>query len=354
MCADQKLTMEEIQEHVRQRVVEVDTHANEIRNLADNLRNAVPQINLAAFTEGIEKLQLEFRTQGVKNSVRTFSGEGARKFADWLKDMRKAAALMGGEDGTMKTLALQTLQGSAGDFLARKIRANPGLTWDEIKRIMTDQYSDLADAQLALRQLRKMKQKNDENVQNFAERLIVLADDAYPGEDIDEDYIQQQLVETFTDGVKEGSIARKLLRQRPETLNAAVEIATQEQQTTRAYELRRQETPMEVDAIGQIEKALEKRVDELASKVDNALSLLVAAVQQPAQVQQPPQAQSTSNRRQNSGSNPRRQRNNTNVNYEFTETGRPICYFCKRIGHIQSRCRSKNSQQNQNSQAQGN
>ena len=73
---------------------------------------------------------------------------------------------------------------------------------------MTDQYFDLADAQLALRQLRKLRQKPNENVQNFSERLIVMSEDAFPGEDINREHIQKQLTETFFDGVKDNGIAR--------------------------------------------------------------------------------------------------------------------------------------------------
>ena len=122
---------------------------------------------------------------------------------------------------------------------------------------MTDQYYDLADAQLALCQLRKTRQRPNENVQNYAERLIILCDDSYPGDNITVDHIQKQLVETFTDGVKDNAIARKLIRENPITLEKALEIATQEQQRARAFELRREETPMEVDAISQIEQIME-------------------------------------------------------------------------------------------------
>ena len=66
--------------------------------------------------------------------------------------------------------------------MARKIKANPRITCDEIKKVITDQYSDLADAQLALHQLRKTRQRPDENVQNYVERLTVLCDEAYPGD----------------------------------------------------------------------------------------------------------------------------------------------------------------------------
>ena len=130
-----------------------------------------------------------------------------------------------------------------------------------------------------MHQLRKLKQRPDENVQNYAERLLALCDDAFPGDDTNAVHIQKQLVETFIDGVTENSIACKLLRERPTKLDNAVEIATQEQQTARAFELRREETPMEIDAIGQIEQSLEKCINDLTTKVDTALTMMVAAVQ---------------------------------------------------------------------------
>ena len=99
---------------------------------------------------------------------------------------------------------------------------------------MTDQYSDLVDAQLALHQLRKTRQRPDENVQNYAERLIVLYDYAYPGDNITVDHIQKQLVETFTDGVKDNAIARKFIREKPITLEKALQITGSYPRTTKS------------------------------------------------------------------------------------------------------------------------
>ena len=62
-----------------------------------------------------------------------------------------------------------------------------------------------------------MKQKDGENVQHFAELLIIISEDAYPGEDADSVHMQKQLVETFTDGVKDNAIIRRLLRLRPDS-----------------------------------------------------------------------------------------------------------------------------------------
>ena len=310
-------------EHITNAVKDIEQDRQNIHDLAANLRDAIPNLGYDAFQDCMRKIQLEFRTQGIKATVRTFSGEGARKFADWIKDMKKASTLVDGDNDRLRSLALETLQGSAADFLSRKIKAKPAITFDEIKKVMTEQYSDLADTQLALRQLRKMKQRPDENVQNYAERLIALCDDAFPEHDVNDEHIQKQLVETFTDGVRDNGIARKLIRSRPNTLDSAVETATQEQQTARAFELRREEVPMEIDAIVKVEQTMEKRINDLTSKVDSALAMIVAAVQ-------------------NQGPQHEEKKPFTHKKkYEFTNSGAPICAYCKKVGHIQAVCRTK-------------
>ena len=322
--------MEGVDEHVQQArlhitnaLAGIEHDRQQIHELAETLKHSVPQLSHEAFQDCMRNIQLEFRTQGIKSNVRTFSGEGARMFADWIKDMKKASTLVNGDNDRLRSLALETLQGSAADFLSRKIKANPAITFNEIKKVMTDQYSDLADTQLALRQLRKMKQRPDENVQNYAERLIALCDDAFPEHDVNDNHIQKQLVETFTDGVRDNGIARKLIRSRPDKLDKAVEIATQEQQTARAFELRREEVPMEIDAIVKVEQTMEKRINDLTAKVDSALAMMVAAVQ-------------------NQG--PQKEDKKTFIHkkkYEFTKSGAPICAYCKKAGHIEAICRTK-------------
>lgn len=89
---------EELKNHIAASVAQIDQDRHNIHKLAEDLKNAIPHIGLEAFEKSIRKLQLEFRTQGIKATVRTFSGEGARKFADWLKDMKKASTLIGDDN----------------------------------------------------------------------------------------------------------------------------------------------------------------------------------------------------------------------------------------------------------------
>ena len=76
---------QEAKSHIEHAVAAIEQDRHNIHELAANIRDTVPQIGFDAFEQSIRKLQLEFRTQGIKATVRTFSGEGARKFADWLR-----------------------------------------------------------------------------------------------------------------------------------------------------------------------------------------------------------------------------------------------------------------------------
>ena len=46
--------------------------------------------------------------------------------------MKKASTLVDGDDDRLRALALETLQGPIADFLSRKIKEYPNITFDEI------------------------------------------------------------------------------------------------------------------------------------------------------------------------------------------------------------------------------
>ena len=139
----------------------------------------------------------------------------------------------------MKSLALQTLSSLASAFLVRYLRDHPQSDWSNAKAALKGRFSDLADTQFAAQQLRRLKQKSSENVQAFAERIYSLAEEAYPGQDLSNAVLQKQLTELFIDGVSEDTIVRKLIRERPATLEAAIRTAAYEQQTSKTFNLRR-------------------------------------------------------------------------------------------------------------------
>ena len=86
------------------------------------------------------------------------------------------------------------------------------------------------EAQMALSLLSNCKQKPDENIHIFTER--VCAEAAYNNQG--GDAIDCQLIDLFVDGLKNNQLRLKILRDHPNTLQAAVGVATNEQ-NLRAY-----------------------------------------------------------------------------------------------------------------------
>lgn len=288
-------------------------------------QNVIP---VDAFLGNLRQIQLELRAGTITQQVRKFNGDSSKRFKDWTKDLERGRRIIEGNDERMRAWALETVNGPAADFLARLVTANPNITWAEIKQNMAARFSDHADAQFALQKLRRMKQGTGETIQTFAERILSQAEDAYPGEDLNEALIQAQLKETLIDGIKEDAIARKLIRDRPDTFERAIAIATAEQQAARSFNLRRRtEEPMDIDAINGPQQTSEaKRVQELEAKLESVLSKLDNVLQ----------TQGTQGARRLAQRGARAQQR-----FEWTPDGRPICGYCRMAGHVFRECRKR-------------
>ena len=85
------------------------------------------------------------------------------------------------------------------------------------------------------------KQKQGENIQVFAERLLSLAEDAYQNQW--SDAIERQLIDIFVDGLIQDHLKLKISRDQPtneQNLRARVQMS-------HGFSTPRKETPMEVD-----------------------------------------------------------------------------------------------------------
>jgi len=86
-----------------------------------------------------------------------------------------------------------------------------------------------------------VRQRNDENVQLFAERILTLGTEAYQGFRDDrthEGLIEKQLVGFFIDGLNDDHLKVKLMRDNPQRLAEAVNTALMEQNLRKRFMLR--------------------------------------------------------------------------------------------------------------------
>ena len=113
---------------------------------------------------------------------------------------------------------------------------NPNCTWPDLKKELSARFAAVTDRSHAFCLLRKIRQKEQENVHLFAERIILLSEEAYSSRQGEE--IERQLVSFFIDGLKSDSLRLRLMRQNPAKLNDAVQIAMSEQNLQKRFELR--------------------------------------------------------------------------------------------------------------------
>lgn len=190
-------------------------------------------------------------TQGISSVVARFDGN-PKNFREWIKSIEKYAILVNVPDARKMLIAYQSSGGAVSGFIQRYMQANPNNTWAQMKTQLSVRFSDVTDSQMALSLLRQVKQKTGETIQNYAERILSLAEEAYDNQG--GNAVERQLIDIFVDGLVNDQLKMKILRDQPNTLQGAVGIATNEQNlrvrvqmSHHNYSSNNTHTPMEVD-----------------------------------------------------------------------------------------------------------
>ena len=184
-------------------------------------------------------------TQSAGSAIKNYAGE-PHKFLSWIRSLEKYSVVVGAGKEGMKSFALQSSEGPVSDFLVRYLNAHGSssdCTSDAMYKELRARSGEIIDTQHAMQILRSLKQRSGETVQVYAERLLRLAEQAWPEADLTQALLECQMIDSFTDGLNDNAVARKVLREEPETFAADVKIAVQEQNLTRKFELRNRGIP---------------------------------------------------------------------------------------------------------------
>ncbi|MCG8078458.1 MAG: hypothetical protein JAY75_19735, partial [Candidatus Thiodiazotropha taylori] len=197
---------------------------------------------------------------GITQYIEPFEGDSS-KFKSWMKGIDKYALLTGLNDERKKFVAYQSSRGGVSDFISREIN-DPARNWDQLKQELTARFAEVTDPMQAFSLLRKVRQKPDENVQLYGERMLALARDAFDGQDANQVGVQRQLIGFFIDGLYHDHLRFKVMRDNPATFEQAVRAALSEQNLRKRFYLRsgreygraspghghaNEEVPMEID-----------------------------------------------------------------------------------------------------------
>jgi len=297
-----------------------------------------------ALAAGFTIVQRELRVQGLTAKVALFSGESSKRYLEWVRELDKVRLAADLDLDTLKSVALQTTKGVASDYLTRLLQTDVNITWNELKEVLAQRFSDVTDTYVAVRKLRTLKQHKGESASTFAENIRNMADQAYPHQDLADPIMQRQLVDVFVDGLQSDAVVRRLLRERPDTIDAALTSASREAANVRLYEMRRKgEEPMDVDVLTPTENArvdkIEKKMAGLETKIDQVLGIVTRGP--PGMVQNSqggrPDYRPPTNRPLMTG-------RTDNRPMQWTANGQAICWRCNVAGHIGRTCpQAKNS-----------
>ena len=119
-------------------------------------------------------LQHAISSHGVLLDVKPYTGN-QKEFKNWVQGIEKHARLNGLTEDRIKLVAFQTSQDAVSDYLDRLLGTNPEYSWAKIKSELATRFAEVSDKTHAFSLLQKVKQKRDESVPVFAERILSLA-----------------------------------------------------------------------------------------------------------------------------------------------------------------------------------
>ena len=301
--------------------------------------------------QNISEQLVNLGLHGATDFVPIFDGE-LSKFQNWVKAIEKCALVNNLPDQKKKLVAYRFSSGTVSDFILRNIQESPHAEWAQLKTALADRFSVVSDAHIHFSRLRNIRQNKLESIQDFAERILVLAQDAYAGFDQSQRLVNHQTVGFFVDGLADESIRQKLTRENPTSFQDAVTSAINEfniriRYKLRSHEIRQtfeprqnnekhenlnSEQPMEVEAIRRYDNCTFcNRRGHVSSNCRKRLGH-VNAIKTELRGQQFRNDRQLPYRGPDWG---------LGQNYEKRGDFRPPirCFFCGKLGHRRSDCR---------------
>ena len=216
---------------------------------------------LVGLQSTMDNLATAISNQGVGSLIEPFNGE-PYKFKDWIRQVEKYSLMNNLDQIKQIKIAFMTSRGAVSDYIFRwQTEVEPERhRWEILKNDLTARFSAITDSNHAHALLRQIKQKPNEPVTLYGERLYNLAQEAYSQTNVSAEgskaIVQRQLIDYFIDGLNHDGTKYKIMRESPRTLEDAIRVAMGEQNLRKRFALRNakggsqdndRETPMEVD-----------------------------------------------------------------------------------------------------------
>ena len=188
-------------------------------------------------------------TQGALLTVSEFTG--TEDITSWLVELDKAKAIHGLADSNTNQLAWSRSRGPASAHIGRILSERPQITWGELKTDLEREYGSTVDAQQAFSVIKNLRQRKNESISNYSERLMGMADKVYgtAWKDRENKLVNDQLASIFLDGLTSFELKTRLYTKGiPDFMGLVVE-AKKDDMVKKRFPggIDRREEPMEID-----------------------------------------------------------------------------------------------------------
>jgi hypothetical protein len=302
------------------------------------------------------KLQLESLARQLADAqarrVPPCDGSDAAAVRAWLREVDLTLPYT---DRTIY-IASQSATGPLRRELEHFMSSQPdrnNVSWDSLAKHLASAFLSPHEEDRLRHEVSKIKRGAYETTASFGRRFREAADLAYPPKTIttsqgvtsrvrnpDQDRI---LLEAYMRGLSDAALVKRLIEEaHPTTFDAAMFQVTQYEADRYRLNMAmergllsdRHEELMEIGAVQKAPQAPEDSHKALAdlrrqvSGLATQFTKLVAIMEQQAAPSRSATAAPRQNRPQQS------HRSAPQYNYRFTDTGRPICHYCNKVGHI--------------------
>ena len=122
-------------------------------------------------------------------------------------------------------VAYKTSADTVSDYIGKYIQETKDCSWRELRGKLEARFGEQVDAQTKLQRLRKYTQKYDQSVQMFGQFILTRASEIFSQADMKHWFIEKELVNIFTKGLRSKSIAKRVLGKDPATMDDALGLA---------------------------------------------------------------------------------------------------------------------------------
>ena len=292
----------------------------------------MPGKGARAKTRGMDDFSLQFsprepREESSKTVVQPnkFFGEPGEDIEKWLKSFERVSKANNWSATRQRDVLPAFLRERAAEFYEE---LPDDIDLDELKATLVNHFSPTDARRLYYADLYERKQGDTESAADFGRDVQQLVRRAYSGMPVEH---QDTMVrEHFINGLRPQP-KRMVLIADPQTFTKALQIARREEinehltsGTVPWGRVTSEERHFAVSSIGSEQQKVNDRLDRLEAVVEK-LAISVERSQAP-----------------------RHQHQRVSRNLRCTD-GRPICNFCKRVGHIEAKCQEKGEKTNEKS-----